>query len=584
MDNTQNSLVFAFDGDEIGKRHAKAILSDNLDKVREVSDHITEGNDYIRQFVESNGGQWVSGGGDEGAFTAPAEFVDLLEQLRKDYEYLVQATLSIGYGETISQAGKALLVAKEHGKDQVVQYDQSMEQELAHIQGEHTDEESEEKKKIKAVLASDESKDEQFEETETEEQTAGSANQDSDEDEGVGHDQVLPAGSDKAINEPTLCEPPKYDNNLGYDSGYKDDSPEQREESYQAQDFTSPIIKKPNLTPKPRVEEAVSTDIQEATRPMNTVLPDPKDVEPQDKKQAPKEYHGQAEGDENMDSKKEPESMAQPREDKPGTLKYSTGEQGQPSPFVPEENATSDEAEQIESQDMNEDKHCPSCTCSAGDESAENILDQHLDNYKDFTNTIGEGGNSGTEGAAGQSESTENVLDQHIDNANEMGEMIDDQGVIRPEDYGQKDQDMGLSEEEADGDEPALDEVLRGGLDAHADSIQKEKVLNMVGEALEGFKAQKAILDKAKEQAPELYASCISMLKAMIELCSLAGIDEGQAEQDVNEIEGQGESPEEVPGEEDSQSQEKGCPNCGHSSEQQEKEMPKEASPKSPQQ
>ena len=92
------------------------------------------------------------------------------------------------------------------------------------------------------------------------------------------------------------------------------------------------------------------------------------------------------------------------------------------------------------------------------------------------------------------------------------------------------------------------------------------------------FKSQKAILDKAKEQAPELYNSCISMLKAMIELCSLAGLDEGQAEQEVNEIEGQGEAPEEIPGEEGAP-KEHACPNCGH----QKEAAPEEGSPQAPQ-
>ena len=48
--------------------------------------------------------------------------------------------------------------------------------------------------------------------------------------------------------------------------------------------------------------------------------------------------------------------------------------------------------------------------------------------------------------------------------------------------------------------EPNLDEVLRDGLDTHADGIQREKVINMVGQALDAFKGQKQILDKAKDK------------------------------------------------------------------------------------
>jgi hypothetical protein len=89
----------------------------------------------VRQTLSSqNGGQLGSVVAvTRGPSKLLAEFVELLEQLRKDYQYMVQATLSIGYGQTISQAGKALLVAKERGKDQVVQYDESVEQEVQNI-------------------------------------------------------------------------------------------------------------------------------------------------------------------------------------------------------------------------------------------------------------------------------------------------------------------------------------------------------------------------------------------------------------------------------------------------------------------
>lgn len=552
MDN-QGQLVFAFDGDGIGIRHAKAILSDNISQVREVSEHITEGNDYIRQFVEQHGGQWVSGGGDEGSFTAPNEFVDLLEHLRKDYEYIVQATLSIGYGQTISQAGKALLAAKARGKNQVVQYDDSVQQEIENLEENKPSDEEAEKKKIKGALS--------------ESGQQSGQNPESGQQSG----QVLPEGSDKAINEPTLCEPPKQDNNKGYDSGYKDSSKEVRGDSYQEQDLTPPIIAKPNLTPKPPVEEATSGDVPESSRPMNNEMPNPGEKEPMDKKPAPKDYHGQAEGD-------APESIAQPNEHNPGDLKYTDHSESQPEADIPMEDATSDLAEETEQQDMLGEKHCPSCTCDAHQEgeSMDEVLDQHIENASDYTNSIGEGGDGGN---LGSSSSAEDVLDAHISNASEMNQDMDSEGVSRPADFNQKQTDLGLSEE--DESDPNLDEVLRDGLDSHADSIQREKVIDMVGQALEAFKGQKKILDKAKEQAPELFDACIMMLRSMIELCSLAGIDQSEPEQEVNEIEGQGESPEEAPGAEEmpeeapqEEQSEEECPNCGHPKEEKEQAVP----------
>lgn len=496
----KQNLFFAFDGDDVGKRHAQAILSDNVGDISNVSGGITHANETIRDYVESNGGRMISFGGDEGIFEAPSDFVSRLEQLRQDYQSMVGATLSIGYGAKPSEAAKALIEAKETGKDKIIGYSENTEKYVQPVQ-ENNDSES------------------------------------STDDENVGHDQVLPEGSDSVQNEPTLCEPPKNDNNLGYDSGYKNSNIEDRTQSYRANDLEPPSIQKPNLIAQARISEAPSSDIQESDRNMNKELPDPKDVPA--------------------------------IEQKPGDLQYTSNkEDNNREPNIPSENATTDVAENTEEQDMLGDKHCASCTCEDHEQSNEDTLNQHVDNATDFSDSLGDGSN----------ESAEDTLDTHIENAADMDSNIDEHGISRPEDYDENQGDLGLSEEEADNnDEPNINDVLKDGLDSHAENIKREKVLNMVGEALEGFKSQKQILDKAKDQAPELYDSCISMLKAMIELCSLAGIDQGQAEQDVNEIEGQSESPEEQPGSEGES--EESCPNCGH-----QEAAPKEGSQKPPQQ
>lgn len=99
-----------------------------------------------------------------------------------------------------------------------------------------------------------------------------------------------------------------------------------------------------------------------------------------------------------------------------------------------------------------------------------------------------------------------------------------EENVSRPEGFEQNTPgDMGMSEGE-DQDSPDLSSVLKDGLDSHADNIQKEKVMEMVTAALEGFKASKGILEKAKEQAPQLYDASIAMLRAMIEMAKMLGL------------------------------------------------------------
>jgi phage terminase small subunit len=65
---------------------------------------------------------------------------------------------------------------------------------------------------------------------------------------------------------------------------------------------------------------------------------------------------------------------------------------------------------------------------------------------------------------------------------------------------------------------------MQGGLDDHANEQKRQQVLDMVGQTLAGFKANKASLEATKEQNMPLYQSCIQMLKSMISLCELLGL------------------------------------------------------------
>lgn len=91
--------------------------------------------------------------------------------------------------------------------------------------------------------------------------------------------------------------------------------------------------------------------------------------------------------------------------------------------------------------------------------------------------------------------------------------------------------DIGTSSSEISQDEdgPNLAEVFQGGLDQHADSIKREKVIQMASQALEGFKGCKEIIERSQQQAPLLYQSSIMMLKAMIEMARMLGLGVEQA-------------------------------------------------------
>jgi hypothetical protein len=92
-------------------------------------------------------------------------------------------------------------------------------------------------------------------------------------------------------------------------------------------------------------------------------------------------------------------------------------------------------------------------------------------------------------------------------------------------------------DEQRDSDEPDYSDLLEEGLNSHADSIQREKVVQMVSQALTQFKASKDALEAVKAQSPQLYQASLAMLKAMIEMASLLklGQSEGESGQELGQ-------------------------------------------------
>ena len=127
ISDDDNVIFIAGDGDSIGSHVGQAILSDDIEGLHHISHAINQGQNMALEWTEQFGGEMISSGGDEFLMACPPDCLEHLEDLRAQYEQTVGATLSIGVGNKPSEAGKALLVAKLHGKDQVAYYDDSME-------------------------------------------------------------------------------------------------------------------------------------------------------------------------------------------------------------------------------------------------------------------------------------------------------------------------------------------------------------------------------------------------------------------------------------------------------------------------
>lgn len=126
-------IYLAGDGDAIGSQVGQAVLHDDEQALHEISNAINDGQEMIIEWTENNGGTVISAGGDEFVVILPAELQDQLEDLREAYSQVVGATLTIGLGRSMSEAGKALIYGKLNGKNQIAQFDSSMEEFLDQV-------------------------------------------------------------------------------------------------------------------------------------------------------------------------------------------------------------------------------------------------------------------------------------------------------------------------------------------------------------------------------------------------------------------------------------------------------------------
>lgn len=419
MDNNINiqsqqpsELYMACDGDNAGRLVGRAVLANDEQALSEVSSRISLGGEIISRWVEEQGGRVISSGGDEGTFVIPANSAQNIEQLRSDYQFSTQLTMTVGIGSTLSEAGKSLMAGKFRGKDQVVTYDPSVDSDIAaasdHVaSGNGTEEEN----KL---------------------------------DEAYLSDNSAPAPASSHTDDCQYCQ----DNQ---DHDHTDDC------QYCAAAEETPAD-----------DHSHTDDCQ---------------------------YCAAKEQIDNHDHTDDCEWCA-------------TAEQ--------------------RAADADHD-HTDDCQyCAAKETPQAQSLAQGI--LTDDPNTQSE------------RDQINNMDDTQMPLGNEM-----EGNVSHTEGYDSEmaPQDMGLSEDASESDSPDLGQVLQGGLDAHAENIGREKVVAMVSQALDGFKANKQLLEKAKEQAPDLYSSTIMMLKAMIEMAKQLGLGGEPDQPQEPQQESQGAAPQE---------------------------------------
>jgi GNAT superfamily N-acetyltransferase len=126
-------VFVCWDGDKIGRRVGRAVLSDDVGEVRRVDQAINAGNELMRAFALNVGGNVIEIGGDEGRICIDASRLGEVPALTSRYSETVGASLSVGIGMKMSESAKALVIAKLRGGDQIVVWDDSLQPEYDEV-------------------------------------------------------------------------------------------------------------------------------------------------------------------------------------------------------------------------------------------------------------------------------------------------------------------------------------------------------------------------------------------------------------------------------------------------------------------
>ena len=137
-------MYVSINSDDIGNKFGDLASQDNEQGISDLSSSLKEAHAMIDQWVQQNGGRVISSSGDENLFQI--EDTSGLEQLLSDYSEHTGNTLTVGMGDTISTAIKAMIFGKQSGKNQTNQYSPEMESALNGEESQEGSPESEQQK------------------------------------------------------------------------------------------------------------------------------------------------------------------------------------------------------------------------------------------------------------------------------------------------------------------------------------------------------------------------------------------------------------------------------------------------------
>ncbi len=504
MEEIKSGWFFiAADGDGIGKLVGRAVIANDVDELHKVSNRIDAAQDFILHWCGDVGGKKISGGGDEFTAAIPPEAKDGLKDLRASIEKSFGYTISVGVGRNLSEAGTALLVAKLRGKDCIVYFNKHIKDDI---------------KKAKRRVREGRATQEEY--------------------------KLSEAYLEKSDNMGKICDLHKRERHRAHVHALH-----KHEEGFHhphtSKDTSDPVPFNPDNEDNRTDDCAYCQDLDAVENADGSAgMHDCDACKEYDKDQQimggidtdncpycqEHDALNSSDGGDNCEMCQEYNAAQGTKE-----LENIIGAQNDPENFqgvdhicncpdCPKHDST---ALEVQDQAAQRPDDCPECQEMYG-QAIENEpgqtgqTDPKLQGHETAEQVLDLLDQEPGTGDQTPSQEAKKIDNTELPQGDQMRE-----GTSVPEDFGQA-QKNDISDPEKDmaqGDEPDMAGVLQSGLDDHANEQKKQEVLNMVAQTLAGFKANKASLEATKEQNQALYQSCIQMLKSMIELCKLLGLE-----------------------------------------------------------
>jgi hypothetical protein len=458
-------FFIAADGDGVGKLVGRAVIANDVEELHKVSNRIDAAQDFILHWCKDVGGTKISGGGDEFSAAIPKEALKKIEALRKSVEKSFGYTLSIGVGKSLSEGGTALLVAKLRGKNRIVYFNNKIKEDI---------------KKAKRRVREGRASQEEY--------------------------KLSEAYLEKSENMRKICELHKKEE-------HKKHKLHKHEEGAHDSAATED-----DVCPYCQDDEDNRTDDCSFCADLDAVE-NADGTAGMDNCPACQDYDSEKQTTGGIDTDNCPycdnESLEQanPEQDQAVAADDANPSTNGPNDCPECQKMYGDAVENEPDQTGQEDPNLQ------GHETAEEVLD-----------LLDQEPGSGAETPSEEAKQIDNTELPQGDAMEEGTSVPEDFGDAQKNDisdseaaFGQSGQESGQPEESGQ-DEPDMTGVLQSGLDDHANDQKKQQVLDMVAQTLQGFKANKQSLEATKEQNQPLYNSCIQMLKSMIELCKLLGL------------------------------------------------------------